>query len=86
MRFLMASFHLCGKRAEHTVHVAVLGIMHLVLDCLVMHIYKLAIDFFWWLNDRCGILCLIQPSREVISRHCADGTEVWVLAVSRPSL
>ena len=31
MRFLMASFHLCGRRAEHTAHVAVWGIIHLVL-------------------------------------------------------
>ena len=57
MRFLMASFHLCGRRAEHTVQLAVLGIIHLVLDCLGTQIYKLSIGFFWWLNDRCGTIC-----------------------------
>ena len=46
MRFLMASFHLCGRRAEHTVQLAVLGIIHLVLDCLGTQIYKLSIGFF----------------------------------------
>ena len=51
MRFLMASFHLCGRRAEHTVQLAVLEIIPLVLDCLGTQIYKLSIGFFWWLNE-----------------------------------